>query len=226
VDEQILEWVRSVLPGVDVGLSLPGSKPAISGVSVYLLDAASNAVPRGTLRPPLSITLRYLITTWAAEPEEEHRLFLDLLFAALDKPEKEPPEFEVVAHPLPSELWTALDVVPRPSFFLQVPLKREREQKIAPPVRTAVVASSPIRDVRGMVCGPRDTPIMGARVEIPILGVSTQTDSSGRFRFATGGSLPIRIKVRAKGKEAEYVLAPAAANEDGPVIIRLPGLEE
>ena len=225
MDEQILEWVRSAAGPVNVGFSVPGAKTEGSGVSIYLFDAAYKAVPRGTQRPPLSITLRYLITAWAADPQEEHRLFVDLLFAALDKPQTAPPEFEVVAQPLPIEAWMALGAPPRPSFFLQVPVKRQREQKIAPPVRTPVVVSAPIRSLSGMVCGPESIPIMNARVEIPILGVSTQTDSAGQFRFSTGaGPIPIRIRVRARGKEAEYVLAPDAAGES--IIIRLQGLEE
>jgi Pvc16 N-terminal domain len=225
-DRQIVDWVRSVLAKTDVSLGLPNDTRNSASIVLYLFDVTGNATPRGSQRPPLQVTLRYLVTAGAPRPEDEHSLLVELLFAALAKPEKDEPDFEVFAEPLSIAGWSALGLSPRPSFFLHIPLRRDRKQDRATLVRASLITSSPVRSVRGIVYGPDDLPIMGARVEVPTLGLFTRTDSAGRFHFSTvAASLPIEIKVQAKGKEAHVSLA-SAAKGDEPLEIRLQGLEE
>lgn len=225
-DQQLKAWVSSVTSPVEAVLSLPDDDATEIRIVLYLMDLAQAPIPRGTNRPPLQVLLRYLVTAWAPEPEEAHRLLGELLFAALEKPETEPPEFEVITEPLPVEVWTALGTSPRPSFFLRMPLRRERTQKQAPLVRTPIVISTQMNQLDGVVYGPESIPIMGAHVEVSALGLSTYTDAKGRFHFpALPSSAPVNLKVQAKGKEINLSLAPAASR-DGPLEIRLQGLEE
>jgi hypothetical protein len=59
-------------------------------------------------RPPLGISLRYLVTTWCENVKEAHRLLGDLMLAALEET-----KFEVEAIPAPVELWRAFGIAPR-----------------------------------------------------------------------------------------------------------------
>jgi uncharacterized protein DUF4255/carboxypeptidase family protein len=225
-DQQLREWVSSVVRPVETVLSLPDDQTKGIRIGLYLMDLAQAPTPRGTKRPPLQVWLRYLVTAWSPQPEEAHRLLGELLFAALEKPETEPPEFEVITEPLPVEVWTALGTSPRPSFFLRMPLRRERTQKQAPLVRTPLVISGQMSHLDGIVYGPESIPIMGARVEVAALRLSTHTDAKGRFHFAAlPSSAPISLKVQAKGKEINLSLTPSA-RRDEPLEIRLQGLEE
>lgn len=225
-DQQLREWVSSVIRPVEAVLSLPDDKTKGIRIGLYLMDLAQAPTPRGTKRPPLQVWLRYLVTAWSPQPEEAHRLLGELLFAALEKPDTEPPEFEVITEPLPVEVWTALGTSPRPSFFLRMPLRRERAQKEAPLVRKPIVITGQMNHLDGIVYGPESEPIMGARVEVAALRLSTHTDAHGRFHFpALPSSAPVSLKVQAKGREINVSLTPAA-RLDEPLEIRLRGLEE
>jgi hypothetical protein len=198
VDQLLESWIRTVLGEVSVTLASP--QEAQTGVSLYLLDLAHAPLTRAVKdRPPHRIMLRYLITAQGTEPHEIHRRLGELLFAALDSP-----ELEVETEPLPEAVWTALNLVPRPSLVLRVPLLRERsEERLVPLVRTPlVVKSAAICSLSGVVRGPGDIGILGARVELPALNLFTATDLRGRFHFATVPSEPpVKVlRVKAKGR--------------------------
>ena len=140
----------------------------------------------------------------------------DLVVAALQTP-----EFEVEHEPLPLSLWTALGIAPRPAFVLRVPFKHERPEKLAPPVRHAMVIKPlPMGSLEGQVVGPEDIPLVNARVELPSLELSTTTDSKGRFRFSSVPSAPGTrlLRVRAKGQEFSINVDPAGTE---PLVIHL-----
>jgi len=225
-DQQLREWVSSVIKPAEVVLSLPDDETKAPRIGLYLMDLAQAPTPRGSKRPPLQVWLRYLVTASAPQPEEAHRLLGELLLAALEKPESEPPEFEVSTETVPLEAWSALERSPQPSFFLRMTLRRERPQKKVPPVRTSVIISSPMTHLDGIVYGPESTPIMYARVEVASLRLSTYTDAAGRFHFpALPSNAPVSLKVQAKGKEMNVPLTPAEAR-DAVFEIRLEGLED
>ena len=181
VDRQVRNWVQTVLGKVQVSLDSPavGNLEAgadghtESGVSIYLLECASAPPPRGTGRPPLQIMLRYLVTTWANEPEEAHRLLGELLFAALDTQ-----DYDVELAPPTADLWAALGVKPQPAFMLGAKFKQERAE---PPTRYVrqplVVQATPIVSLHGVVVGPGEMPIAGARVEAVGLNLYERTDA-------------------------------------------------
>ena len=140
----------------------------------------------------------------------------DLVVAALQNP-----EFEVEHEPLPLLVWTALGIAPRPAFVLRVPFKHERPEKLAPPVRHAVVIKPvPLGSLEGQVLGPENIPLMNARVELPAFELFTTTDSKGRFHFSSVPSTPgMRLlHVRAKGQEFSINVDPAGTE---PLVIHL-----
>jgi len=222
VDGRLEDWIGTVLEGTNVSLAAPSGTETGRGIGLYLMELMHTPPPRGARRPPLQISLRYLVTTWAEKSEEAHRMLGELVFAAMEHP-----EFEVERHPVPVTLWTALGVAPRPSFVLRLPLRLERPERIAPLVRVApVVRKSPMASLHGLVRGPGDVPVMGARVELPALQLSTSTDSEGRFHFsAIPTAPPVKLLVvKAKGQELSVATERAVAAGE-PLLIRLQGLE-
>src|SRR5262249_18738265 len=116
---------------------------------------------------------------------------------------------------------------PRPSFILQVPLRRERLAAQAPPVRLPMVTQSvPAVAVVGRVLGPREIPIAGAFVELPSLDLVTQTDANGRFQFSQVPAQPRakQLRVRGKGLVQSFVAEPDKATN--LITLRLPIKED
>lgn len=189
----------AVLGEVSVTLAAPKEAQTDHGVNLYLLDLVNAPPARGVKeRPPHRIVLRYLITASATDPREMHRMLGELVFGALNAT-----EFEVEMEPLPAAAWMALNVAPRPSLLLRVPLLRERPEKLAPLVRTEVVVKSArTRSLSGFVRGTGDVAILGARVELPALNLFTATDFRGRFHFPMVPSEPPvkMLYVKAKGR--------------------------
>jgi Pvc16 N-terminal domain len=229
-DQDLKAWVQQVLGNVEVSLEAPrdDSREATSGqeVSIYLLNLIHKPAASSGHTLPLEISLHYLITTWADAPETAHRLLGELVFAAL-----ETPKFEVQLEPVPNTVWTALNRMPRPNFVLSVPLKRDRPHRQVPLVQVApVLQTAPLQAISGKVLGPGNIPITNAQVEIPGLRRVTDTDTQGRFTFAT---IPVhppvrQLLVRAKGRQFSVVLEPPTPPEPSipePLLIYLQDLE-
>lgn len=223
VDLRLKEWIESVLEETEVSFRPPGESMPGSGIILYLMELASSPPPAGGRRPPLQIYLRYLVTAWSDEPEEAHRLLGELVFAAMENR-----DFEVELEPIPVGTWRAFGVVPRPSFVLRAPLRRERLEPTAPVVRAPVVVkSSPIVSLAGVVLGPDSKPIMDAQVEVEGLKLFTRTDNKGRFRFPAVPAEPpdCFLRITARGQDL-VTRVKAKAEESGLLIIHLKGMEE
>lgn len=217
-DRRLTTWIGGILDQANVSLAPPAATESGKGVGLYLLELLQSQPPRGTRRPPLLMTLRYLVTTHAPKPEDAHQMLGALVVAALQDP-----EFEVEQEPLPVALWSALGVGPRPSFVLRVPLRVDRPEKLAPLVRQPLIVKQlPLRGFAGRVLGPDDIPIMNARVELPALDLFTSTDSKGRFHFAAIPDAPgsRQLRVRAKGQEFSINTEQAEADNE-PLVIHL-----
>jgi hypothetical protein len=224
IGQEIRDWIGSIITGAEVALGLPDDNAQSAQVGLYLMDLSQGKCARVGKLPPLKVNLRYLVTVRSPRAEEAQRLLGELIFAALQKPEKEPPEFEVVVEPLPVESWAVLGATPQPSFFLHAPLRLERPEPAIPMVKEPVVLQpSPTRTLSGAVYESGGMPIMGARVELLTLGIATRTDEWGRFRFAgvpSNGQLKLLAQAKGLTKEIDYSIG------DGPLEIRLHLLEE
>ena len=222
VDRQLKTWVSSVLAGVAVSMDAPLEPTTGSGVSLYLLRVTKAPPARGGRdRPPLQLTLNYLVTTWSEDAEESHRLLGELAFAALAHA-----QYEVEIDPAPLAVWRAFGIAPRPSFMLSVRLQREWPAVDTPVVRSAVsVQGSVAATVSGIVVGPGDVPVTGARVECPALNRATRTDGKGRFHLAAvPAAPPPQLLVTAKGRH-RWVSPDLQALGGQPLVIRFDGLE-
>ena len=221
VDRRLRDWVTSVVGPTELSLGPP--PPAAQsgkGVSVYLLGLVSNPPTRSSGPSPLQIALRYLVTSWAEAPEDAHRLLGDLVFAAMDDE-----DFEVVLEPPSDTVWGAFGSIPRPSFVLKVPLRKERHLPAAKRVREMVVDATSIASLYGVVLGPGAVPLEGALVEVPQLQLAERTDRLGRFRFVTvPAGRPLSLRARARGYQMAVIASPPTSITD-PLVITFDSLE-
>jgi len=222
VDNELKSWIDTVLNGKIASLDPPSVSQTGHGVSLYLLDLVNTPVQREAKRSWLEISLRYLVTTWAEDPAEAHRMLGELLFAGMEHP-----GYEVEQTYIAVELWRAFNVQPRPGFFLRVPLRKTLPERKAKLVRKLVTEVSPATKVYGTVLGPDDIPLSGALVELPALNLSTFSDHNGEFKFAMvpAKSRASLLRVRAKGRELA-VSAGELPLGDEPLIIRFDRMED
>lgn len=214
VDQQLIEWVQKEL-NVTPTLEPPRAAEGELLVHLYLLELVNDPLRSHTARPRHQPALRYLVTTHADDPQEAHGLLSELLFKALAHP-----EYEVDLEPLPSTTWSAFEVAPRPSFILRVPLPHEREPEPAEPVREVALESRPVAVFYGLLLGPGDVPLAGARVELPNLNRSANTDSKGRFQLnGVPAGRKKTLLIQARGRELSRSFE-ETGSPDEPVIIR------
>lgn len=215
VDGRLKAWVETVLGQAPVTFAPPADARPEAGISLYLIELLAAPAGRAETHRTHELSLRYLVTAWADEPAEAHRLLGTLVFAAM-----EDAELEVEIEPLPAPQWLALGATPRPSFFLRAPLRRARRQPRVAPVRKRLridlVASSPLR---GLVLGPDDAPLPGARVDIPRLHLACYTESDGRFHFPRVPSEPAVKDLRVSVKGARMDVTVEHPADDDLVVI-------
>lgn len=219
-DDRLRSWAEEAVPDVELCFDLPGSSNAQPSVSLYLTRIAPAAPQRSTRRNPLDLELHYLVTAWAESTEEEHALLGRLLVASASQsefaPDLEPPGLE---------LWQALGLAPRPSFALRVLARHDLPIERAPRVGQVLsLRAGALRPLEGLVLGPEDTPVAGARVALVGGGRAVHTDSHGRFRLAVSevASQPLGLQIAARGLRRRLELAPDELPAgDEPLVISL-----
>ena len=227
LDQRLKDWVATVTGGIVPSLAPPDDAPQTdAGVSLYLIQlspASPSPAPNGARRLPLQFVVNYLVTTWAKQPEEAHRLLGQLAFAAM-----EVPDFEVSLEPIPLVAWTAFAARPRPAFILRTPLRMERP---APPTKLVrkpmEVKIGPLETLAGVVLTPDDIPVANAYVTLPNFELTERTDAHGRFRFP---AVPVEpraklLSIRARGQEQRVTLS-ASDTDRSSLVIRFQILED
>jgi hypothetical protein len=144
----------------------------------------------------------------ATEPKAAHRILGTLLAAAAQHP-----DCEVDLAPLPWSGWSALGVMPQPSFFLCVPMELRRQPTQVPLVKKFQPSFSELQPLHGIVIGPDNVPVPGAVIRVPGTNTTATTDHRGQFQLA---GVPVHppvttLQVRAKGNESIVNLG-----NDGP----------
>ncbi len=226
IDQQLTQWVHSVLdsPSLTVSLQPPGIATGGHGVSLYLQDILPDPPARTARRAPLQVLLRYLVTTWAEDLLAAHRLLGTLLFAAMDVP-----AYTVELAPQTADVWVSFGVPPQPAFLLLIAARHERPESVAPLVsRPLVMHAAPMVSLHGRVVGPGDMPLPGARVELPALQLAHYTDNQGFFRFAgvPGEPADKLLLIKAKGRELQVTVNHSPSTSDEPLVIHFEPLEK
>ena len=226
VEERLADWVRGALgkEKAELAWGLPLASAKSATVSLTLLEIVPTPLPRTAEKPPLKLTLRYLLTLQAPDPQDAHRLLAGLVFSAMEQT-----EWTLEPGSLPASTWQELGAPLQPSIVLNVPLLQERPAPHVGRVRVPMVLrTASLRSITGTVLGPGDFPVMGAWVELPSLGRAVLTDHQGRFRLP---SIPTRpapasMRIRAKGVETSVDLSALPSSGDEPLVIHLNQLED
>ena len=223
IDQRLSEWIGSVLAeDIEVSLLPPAGMGEKKIVGLYLKDILPSAPTRGTRRPPLQVLLRYLVTAWAKNPKEAHRILGQLLFAAMEHT-----EYEVELEPIPAQVWQAFGTMPMPAFILCLPLRVERPEKPVRLIRSPIeVQQSPLASMEGTILGPDEIPLANARVELSTHNLVARTDRKGRFLFPAVPTEPALKKVRviARGREL-FKEVDCSKTKQEPLIIHFDVLE-
>ena len=153
------------------------------------VDGNGNGRQAHMKRTPNRVDCNYMITTWASEPEDEHRLLtrcLLVLFRYPVLPEDrllgtlQNPEYEIRTHLAahdkltnPAEVWSALDNELRPSVSYVVTLALDPWSEVSGPM----VLSSTLRTGQAEALPREQTLREGTAVETNIIGgVVTEGD--------------------------------------------------
>jgi hypothetical protein len=210
--DQLRTWVQNAVDVDTVSLDPPGPADGATVVSCYFYAIGENPPMRSARNAPLQLACYVLVSCTAPTALESSRILSELIFATMQNP-----DYEIVLEPPPAEFWLALGVIPRPCYALRIPLRIERPSAAVPRVRQPLsVEGAPITQLNGVVLGPGDIPIAGARVEVPMLQRTTRTDANGRFRLTGMAAEPRakQLRVSAKGETLDVtVMQPAVATE-------------
>jgi hypothetical protein len=153
--------------------------------------------------PPTRVDVRYLVTAWAQEVDDEHRLLYHM-YRTLNRVAMIPEEgregaIENQTKPMHLivedqaisdlvDMWTVLDNKLNPGFVLKCTLAMDLNgDRNVPPVRTARFGFKPYgypaeyrNSLGGSVTDAQGQPVAGARVMVQ--GRMVTTDDEGRFR--------------------------------------------
>lgn len=152
----------------------------------------------------------------APRTEDAHRLLGALLESALADE-----RIEIELGAVAPALWQALGLRPRPAFFVQMAMRIDRSEPLAPPVREApAIEVVDLLPLAGRVLGPGGTGLADAHVALPALQATSRTDRRGRFRFGAlpseGGALAVEVSARGRTMTTNVRRPPGGQ----PLIIR------
>jgi hypothetical protein len=194
VDRQLEKWINDAAPGVPVTWVGQPDHKGPTTVFLTLFSVDPNPADGATHPDRRRIRARYKVAVRGGDLGSAHRLFGDLLFTALDHP-----TWRAVASERDAQAGAGIDDVP--SFCLEVPVDKPLARPRAPVVRHPLVLDrAGLQVLRGVVLGPEDTPIAGARVR---LGDSTgvvYSDHRGRFQVPSvpSGADKVTLMIEAK----------------------------
>jgi hypothetical protein len=176
-----------------------------------------------TLRwPELRVDLRYLVTVWTQQIDDEHNLLYhlyrvfrrfaelpaDILHGAMTR-QSRPIPLSVERGEMSSitDLWRALDNTVRPALLLRATLAVDLDDvRDLPAVRSSGLRIGPMGgprearfDIAGRVRNEQGEPVAGATVRAGNRIVPSVSDEEGRYRIASLPDGPVEIFATAEG---------------------------
>lgn len=237
VDHRLRDWARDVLVKADTfDVNTTGTQLASATITLgpprdfgdeptvvlYLMGMGQWLAATEGRRPPLQVSLRYLVTACAKQPEHAHSMLSALLFAAMENE-----AFDVDLEPVAAQAWSGAGLFPQPSFTLRVPLRLSRPDPVIPLVKQAAeISQAPLTTIRGTVMGPNDTPVPGAYVRIAGSTHQARADTRGRFIMRAIAASPSLKTFTVAGKGYEQSLQIDISDPaNQPLVIRFDALE-
>ncbi|SES63798.1 Protein of unknown function [Nitrosomonas marina] len=200
IDRRLKEWITMVIDGqLAITFEHPGTERNQPTVSVYLYDMEYSTPNSTTREIPFQISLSYLLTVQSDDQVESHKYLGKILYAA-----KSQSDMEVGFPALPAQFWQAIGIAPLPHFSLQIPLMITRETEHIPTIKAQPhIGISSVTQITGVVVGPSDQPIPGAKIMLPHSKTVAYTNNKGLFSIAADANLQraFNCKIDAKGKQ-------------------------
>lgn len=214
VTRDLIAWAETILPKTGITAKPASAREREKGVEIRLIGLGPRPAPRSSHRTTV-IDLDYLITVQMDDAFAEQSALAELLFAAADRS-----DFEILGGRTAAEICADLEIPIAAGFVLRATLTRVREAKPVPLVRHPLkVDTAELGVIEGTVLGPESTPIAGAVVTVPGVGLQARSDAHGHFRIAGAPRIPkgVKLNVKARGVELDATGMPGQ-----PVILRLP----
>src|SRR5438270_1040630 len=178
--DRLKSWVAEIQGDAQWTLALPAGnssgKTAQVQVVTYLLEILRAPVARSEQPAPLQMSLRFLVSAWCGDAAAANDVLLRLAFSAMEQA-----NWELEPEPMTPQGWQAFSIAPRPGFILRVPLRVERPRPAFKRVRSTRIEGGVLRGLQGVVLGPDDVPVPGAKVEVPSQQRWAETDQQGGF---------------------------------------------
>ena len=133
-DQLLQEYVERILGQVTISFAPPSDALSGDGVNLYLLELLPTPPASSGRVPPRQFSVRYLVSTWSADPLIAHRLLGELLLELFDQE-----GVEVELEPVSAEIWTAFHVIPRPAFYLRLLVRQPRPTPAIRPVKQPLI---------------------------------------------------------------------------------------
>lgn len=180
-----------------------------------------------TLRwPELRVDLRYLVTVWTQEIDDEHNLLFhlyrtfrrfavlptDILQGAMTRQTRPIPIIIERGEISPlMDLWTAMDSTVRTSLVLKATVEVDlNDVRQLPAVRSSGLRIGPMGgpsearfDIAGRVRNEQGDPVSGASVRAGSRKVPAFTDGEGCYRITSLPEAPVEIFASAQGFQAQ-----------------------
>lgn len=200
VTSDLVEWVRSILPGAAVRVAPqqpddPAEPESDSDVIVRLVRIDGTRGLRAVDSVSARLELHYAFEVAYADPLAGHQALADLAFAMLER----------------DDLGDAVHA-DNGALSATFVLHRRRDLPRAKPVREAVINLHPQGRIAGFVRAENGFPIVRAHVRIRDSDRLIVTGNDGGFAFAAPAGLPVHATVTAKGKTADVELKPGESN--------------
>lgn len=165
----------------------------------------------GNGRQPLRLRARYVVT--ADGPIDTAVGLLDRVLVAIAATDR----YHLVLEPVPANVW-GTEGLPRPSIYIDVPVQIAVPAPVVPRVTGELRFDGvPMRAIHGRVLGPRNVPLSGMTVAVPVTGASVVTDARGGFTLpGQPAGRVIVLQLSGHGLRMQVDVAPEATD---PVVI-------
>jgi hypothetical protein len=179
-DEYLKAFILATLNNnLEIGFNPPPAKFTTPLINVYLFKIKKSTLPDMTRNPSLLAHLQYLLTVHNDDYKTAHLQLDSLLFACMKNK-----DFELSFDPIDEPLWRSFGIAPCPFLLLCAQVKHEQIFPDVQLVRKPLLARHTfLIKIDGIVTNKQAKPLQGAHIDLPEAGLSSTTDSEGKFSF-------------------------------------------
>ena len=194
IDAHLAKWIKQTI-NIDPSFEVPRNAGAGLGVNLYLYEIVQDPQLARSTRPFPQPALRYLVTAYGTNAPAAHEILGLLLTQAAQEHSLAVTDaagietsyrLELELEPMPSQIWSAFGIDPRPCFILRVQLPQDWPLRPAAPpaMLPPAVTTKPLISLHGLIRWRNESaiaPVIAARAELSSPHRQAYSDSQGRF---------------------------------------------